>query len=283
MKATRWSVLLLAVALFTIGPATANPDVGNVWVVHGVPGLDVDVYVNYPDNAEPALPGFQFGQIVGPVELPPGDYTFDIYAAGADPSASDPVLSKSTSLMAGQYVSVVAQLLEDGTPTISLFGLDLRETAKKGSRLGLRHTAAAPAVDVVTESSKYQYRGVFGTEAAAGRSSFNSGAGASSDIPAGAYSLFLNLAGTDLQVFPADGTIDLMFEEGKVYYYFAVGVFPDSFTLLELKLDPVEGAGNGDYDDDDSSDDDSSDDASSDDDDSREWQRPRYKRELYRR
>lgn len=139
------AVGLLAFACLMLAPtssATAAPASGTVTVVHGVPGLTVDVYV----NGALTLPGFLPRTITAPLTLPAGTYDVVIVPAGGDPAS--PAIAGSATLAAGANVSLVAHLGADGTPTLSAFADDLSGTGAWRSRLSVRHTAAAPAVDV---------------------------------------------------------------------------------------------------------------------------------------
>ena len=63
--------LVLVMVLSTLGFAPMQDShLGTVYVVHGVPGLTVDVYV----NGDLTLPGFEPETIAGPLSLPEGDY-----------------------------------------------------------------------------------------------------------------------------------------------------------------------------------------------------------------
>ena len=156
----RTFVLLLAlVAVATAatlgsgGPAAAQADTGTVTVIHGVPGVTVDVYV----NDDLTLEAFEPETVTDPLELPAGDYTVDIRAAGADPS-EDPIITGSTTLPAGANATLIAHLTADGTPTLGVFVNDTAPTAAGEGRLVVRHTAAAPAVDVLAGGSARDLR-----------------------------------------------------------------------------------------------------------------------------
>ncbi len=82
-------------------------------VVHGIPDLTVDVYV----NGDLTLEDFAPGDVAGPLNLPAGDYALAITAAGG--SVEDAVLEGSATVTDGLDASVVAHLTADGTPTIS--------------------------------------------------------------------------------------------------------------------------------------------------------------------
>ncbi|QDB80390.1 DUF4397 domain-containing protein [Georgenia wutianyii] len=133
---------LLALAV----PATATTsDVAQLSVLHGVPDLTVDVYV----NGENTLDDFEPATLAGPLELPAGTYTVAITAAdAADDSA--PVLGPiDLDLESGGNYTAVAHLDADGAPTVSFFTNDTSTTAAGEGRLAVRHTAAAPEVDIL--------------------------------------------------------------------------------------------------------------------------------------
>lgn len=113
-------------------------------VLHGVPDLPVDVYV----NGELTLDDFQPGDLAGPLALAAGAYDVAITAADAA-DASEPVLEASVTLDAGVNYTAVAHLTEAGEPTITPFVNDTAQTAAGEGRLTVRHVAAAPAVDVL--------------------------------------------------------------------------------------------------------------------------------------
>jgi hypothetical protein len=74
-----------AALLFAATPAGAA-DNATVSILHGVPGVTVDVYA----NGEELLPDFAPGTLTEPLSLPAGDYDLAIYPAGADPSSTEP-------------------------------------------------------------------------------------------------------------------------------------------------------------------------------------------------
>ena len=134
---------LAAVAL-AAGPASAADD-AKLSVLHGVPDLTVDVWV----NGERTLDDFQPGKLAGPLDLPAGTYTVAITAAAASDD-SDPALGPlDLTLAAGKNYTAVAHLDVDGKPTATLFDNDIAATKAGEGRLTVRHVAAAPAVDVL--------------------------------------------------------------------------------------------------------------------------------------
>ena len=73
------AMLITGLMAFT-GIAAAQTSGGKVTVVHGIPGLTVDVYV----NGALTLEDFQPGDVAGPLDLPAGDYDLAITAADDD-------------------------------------------------------------------------------------------------------------------------------------------------------------------------------------------------------
>ncbi|GAA1280455.1 DUF4397 domain-containing protein [Arthrobacter pascens] len=141
--------LAMAAALAFAGPAHAAEGDAQLSVLHGVPGLTVDVWV----NGERTLDDFAPSTLAGPLALPAGSYDIAITAADAA-DASAPVIGPVTVKLAarGNYTAV-ANLGADGKPTANLFTNDVSQIAAGKGKLTVRHTAAAPAVDVLAGGS----------------------------------------------------------------------------------------------------------------------------------
>mgnify|MGYP001033854122 CR=1 FL=1 len=77
--------------------SAAAAENGTVYVVHGVPGLTVDVYV----NGKAALTGFKPGKVAGPLSLAPGSYDVAVRKAGEATTAA-PAIDKTVTLPAGE-------------------------------------------------------------------------------------------------------------------------------------------------------------------------------------
>ena len=133
------------VALAGIAPANAATDVAKLSVLHGVPGLTVDVYV----NGDLTLDNFEPGDIAGPLELPAGTYTVAITAADAADASSPAIGPVDLPLEAGKNYTAAAHLDAAGAPTATLFTNDISTVGAGEGRLTVRHVAAAPAVDVL--------------------------------------------------------------------------------------------------------------------------------------
>ena len=130
-------------------PAAAAPGDATLSVLHAVPDLTVDVWV----NGERTLDDFAPGDLAGPLELAPGTYTVAITAADAADDRAPAIGPVDLSLAANTSYTAVAHLGADGTPTATLFTNDTSPTAAGEGRLTVRHTAAAPAVDVLAGGS----------------------------------------------------------------------------------------------------------------------------------
>lgn len=193
--------LAAATALLAATPAAAA-DTAEVYVVHGVPGLTVDVYV----DGQRALDDFQPETVAGPLDLPAGSHDVAITAADAT-DASDPVLSATADLAAGNSYSLVAHLSADGSPTLTAYSNDISTVPAGQARLVVRHDAAAPAVDVRAGGAVVL-------------SNVTNPDEGTLTVPAGTVSADVVLAGTTTV---AIGPADLDLAEGSATFVHAVG------------------------------------------------------------
>jgi hypothetical protein len=212
----RWtlSALVAALVLALAPAAAAQTDGGQVTVIHGIPGLTVDVFV----NGDETVPDFEPGDVAGPLDLPAGDYDLAIAPAGEGIDAA--VLTGMATVTDGLNASIIAHLTEAGDPTISIFVNDTSEIAGGESRLVVRHTAAAPTVDILLAD---------GTELFTGVSNPQEG---QVDVPAGSYDVEIAPAGAgvDGSVFSAPG-VELA--EGTARIVYATGdLAGGSFSLV---------------------------------------------------
>jgi hypothetical protein len=182
-------------ALLAVGaaaPALAvDEGKSDLAVLHGIPELTVDVYV----NGDLTLDDFAPGDLAGPLSLDPGTYTVAITAADAmDDSA--PVLGPiDIDLSADMSYTAVAHLTDVGDPTVSLFTNDISATASGEGRLTVRHTAAAPTVDILANG-------------AAAFTELSNPDEVMADLPVDTYSAAVALTGTtDPAIGPADVTL----------------------------------------------------------------------------
>ena len=209
--------VIAAVALIAF-PASAQESGGKVTVIHGIPDLTVDVFV----NGTLTLEGFEFGDVAGPLDLPAGDYALAIAPAGAGIDAA--VLTGNATVTDGLNASIMAYLSDMGTPGIAIFANDLSTISAGESRLVVRHAAAAPAVDILLAD---------GTQLFAGLQNFALGEPfeGKADVPAGSYDVRIAPAGAgvDAAVFSADG---VALAEGTLRIVYAAGVLGENFTLI---------------------------------------------------
>lgn len=135
----------LGLAAIAAVPAAADEHTASLSVLHGVPDLTVDVYV----NGELTLDDFAPGDLAGPLDLPADTYTVAITAADAADDSEPAIGPVDLPLEAGTSYTAVAHLDADGNPTATLFTNDTSSTAAGEGRLTVRHTAAAPEVDIL--------------------------------------------------------------------------------------------------------------------------------------
>lgn len=139
----------IAAALAFAGPAQAAEGDAQLSVLHGVPGLTVDVWV----NGERTLDDFTPGTLAGPLALPAGNYALAITAADAADATAAVIGPVNVTLAANGNYTAVANLDAAGEPTANLFTNDVSQIAAGKGKLTVRHTAAAPAVDVLAAGS----------------------------------------------------------------------------------------------------------------------------------
>ena len=196
-------------------PSAAFADDAQVTVVHGVPGVTVDVWA----NGEPLLPGFEPGTVTDPVSLPAGTYDIQIFAAGADPETDEPVIPVGdVEVTEGLNASIIAHLTPEGDPTATVFVNDTSEVAAGEARLTVRHTAAFGAVDILAGGNAI-FEGVTNP---------NEG---TVDVPAGDYDVAVTAAGDPDTV--AAEVAGFGLAEGANTIVYAIGdPSADSFELL---------------------------------------------------
>lgn len=210
----------LALALTAAVPALADDHESSVSVLHGVPGLTVDVYV----NGEEAIPDFAPGTLTDPLTLAAGTYDIAVYADGSDPETDEPAISaEGLEVPGGANLTLVAHLGADGTPTLSAFANDTSQLEAGEARLTVRHTAAAPAVDV-RAGGEAVIQGLENPDEQV------------LDLPAGTVSADVVAAGTDTVVL---GPADLPLTEGVNTIVYAWGSLDDD--NLDLAVQTIDG------------------------------------------
>ena len=219
---------LLAAAATTLvtAPAATAQETGSVYVVHGIPNTPVDVYV---DGAR-ALDDFAPGKSAGPVDLPAGARQVAIFPADAADGSGSPLLSASPEVPAGGNVTLVAHLDAGGKPTVTPFVNDVSAVPAGQARVVVRHTAAAPAVDVLAG----------GTPVVNGLTNPNEEA---LEVPAGTISAAVAAAGT---TDPVIGPADLDLQEGTATFVHAIGSLQDkTLNLVPITVSNLHSAPSG--------------------------------------
>jgi hypothetical protein len=207
----------LVLAGTAAAPALAADD-AQLSVLHGVPGLTVDVYV----NGDLTLDDFEPGDLAGPLSLPAGTYTVAITAADAKNDKNPAIGPIDLPLEAGENYTAVAHLDADAAPTATLFTNDVSPAGAGNGRVTVRHTAAAPEVEVVASGTSL--------------GSFANGDELVADVPADSYSVEV-LAGGDA-VPPTPTDVDIA--EGVNTIVYAWGDVAEAGEL-SLAVQTIEG------------------------------------------
>jgi hypothetical protein len=142
----RAAVVAAVLAAGFASPAGAQAPTGTVTVVHAFRGLVADVYV----DGKLTLEGFQPERTTEPLQLAAGDHQVAVRTAKADPN-STPAVAGTLPVPAGGNISAVVHMAADAKPTMTVFDNDVTNVAPGNARLVVRHTAAAPAVNVTVD------------------------------------------------------------------------------------------------------------------------------------
>jgi hypothetical protein len=221
--------VLFGALMLLLVPATAasaQSSEGQVVVVHGVPDLTVDVYV----NGDLTLEDFEFGTVAGPLTLPAGTYDLEVYPADADPATTDPALSGSADLTGGAYVTIAAYLQDGGDPTLGVFAENNSDVDAGNARITARHLADFGAVDILANDGAVW-------------ESVTNGVGADTDVPADTYNIKITAAGDAATVaFDADLTL----AEGTNTIAYAIGsVAGGTFQVVSNTITGLQSAPDG--------------------------------------
>jgi len=208
---------MVALALTTLGVGSASAADASLNVVHGIPGVDVNVCV----NGDAAIPDFNPGEVVTGVALPAGAYDVKIVAASEDCDGTAILEANGVELADGKNYTAIAYLAEDGTPTLGLFKNKVKPTRNGNARLTVRHTAAAPAVDVFANGQRIL-------------TDVPNGASATLNVPAGIYAAWAALPG-DYQ--PVIGPDVYKLQKGMAYQVYAWGNGSAGYRFAVIALE----------------------------------------------
>lgn len=220
--ATTAALALAAAPLTMLATPAAAADDASVVVVHGVPGLTVDVYASADTTytaEEALLTDFEPGTVTDAVAIPGGTYNLAVFPKDADPSGEPAIKAEGVTVPAGANISVAAHLNADGTPVLTPFVNDVSKVDAGEGRLIVRHTAAAPAVDVLAGGEPVFTNLTNPNEAKA-------------DLAAGTVSASVAATGTtDPVIGPADVTV----KEGSATIVYAWGSLEDENLAVAVQ------------------------------------------------
>lgn len=220
--ATTAALALAAAPLTMLATPAAAADDASVVVVHGVPGLTVDVYASADTTytaEEALLTDFEPGTVTDAVAIPGGTYNLAVFPKDADPSGEPAIKAEGVTVPAGANISVAAHLNADGTPVLTPFVNDVSKVDAGEGRLIVRHTAAAPAVDVLADGEPVFTNLTNPNEAKA-------------DLAAGTVSASVAATGTtDPVIGPADVTV----KEGSATIVYAWGSLEDENLAVAVQ------------------------------------------------
>lgn len=207
-------VMIVTVAL----PAAAQTDdTATITVVHAVAGeggFPTDLYV----DGRLFVSSMVYEAVSEPVEVAAGQVEVALFAAGADPSDTEPLLAEPVTLEANASYTAVAQLIE-GEPAIALYRNDLDPVEAGATRLTVRHAGPFGPLQVSVGGELLIGDLMSPNEITVG-------------VPAGSHSLL---------VATSDGSPlverDLDFRAGSLLVLYAVGsADDDSFALLTQQV-----------------------------------------------
>jgi hypothetical protein len=209
--------LITAVAFAAPSATAQETPAARIHLLHGIPGVAVDVVA----GGETVFEGFEFGGTQDLSALAGQTLTdLQVLVAGTDDVAID---GGDVQLPASGNHTVIAHLDAEGMPTLGVFENDTSPTAAGQGRLTVRHTAAAPAVDILANG-------------AAAFTNVANGAEGSTELPAGTISASVAPTGT---TDPVIGPADLTIEDGTALIVYAVGSAEDS--SLDVLTETISG------------------------------------------
>ncbi len=205
----------------TVGQAAADDDgagLASITLVHGVPELLVDIYV----NGGAPIEDVSF-TTVATVPGEKGTNTVAIRAANA-PANSAPLLTRSFYLRKNQSKTVVAHLTASGSPKLTVYANDQSPLTAGTARLTVRHTAEAPAVDIVVNNTTTLVPGLTNPRQA------------KADVPADTYLVDVRAAGTSTAVLD-DAPVTL--DPGTNTIVYAIGSLSGGSFTVAVQVLPV--------------------------------------------
>jgi hypothetical protein len=194
--------LLLSSVLSAVlaGPASAASGKGEIYVIHGIPGETLDIYVDGKKVLAAAKPK----TIVGPLSLNAGTHKVVLRKDGKVTAQA------RFKVGARQSLDVVAHVRADSAmgATVTAFRNDLSAVGPGKLRLAVAHVAAAPPADIRVNGD------VLFSNVANGET-------LTVVVPAGTYKVDVVPAATDGKAIL--GPVDLPLKKGTLTRVFAIG------------------------------------------------------------
>jgi Domain of unknown function (DUF4397) len=206
MLAAMAATLTMAGAVSATAARAQEPAPATVVVVHGLRGLVADVYVD--DTL--ALSTFEPERVTDAIPMVPGPHRVDIRTSGAAAN-STPVLTGSVDLQAGTRYSLVAHVGAAGQSVLSAFVDDVSSVPAGQSRAIVRHTAAAPPIDVNLNEVSLA-------------ADLSNGDSAAQVLPAATYQVTVRATGEADAIAPPQ---DVPLEEGTATSMYLIGAADD--------------------------------------------------------
>ena len=213
-------IATLTMGLLGASPAGAAAGDAKLNVVHGIPGVTVNVCV----DGVKAIPDFMPGDVVKNVVLTAGMHDFKIVAQASGCGGAAILQANGVDLMADKNYTAIANLDEAGDPALSLFTNNVTKVASGNARLTVRHTAAAPAVNVWANGAPL----IGGTD-------FTNGKSKTFVVPNGIYATWASLPG---DYAPVIDPAVLNLKTGLAYqvYAWGNGTSGYNFAVVSLKV-----------------------------------------------
>ncbi len=217
------AALILAVGVLLAPPASAQND-AIIMLIHGIPDANVDIVV----DGSVVLENFAFGDVED-LSAFSGQTLKGVTVKLAGTGTATIEVGDLAMPTTGNY-SIVAHLDSIGNATLTVFENDTSTIAPGAGRLVIRHTAAAPAVDVLANG-------------AVAFSDVTNGTGAQADLPADTIAASLVPTGETEPVLI--GPTDAAVTEGESLVVYAVGsIDDDTLAVLSQRIGEMGSAPN---------------------------------------
>lgn len=143
----------LALLLAAPSSQAAGSGSAEVTVFHGIPGVDVNVYV----DGKITLTDFKPGSFAGPLKLPAGAYKVEVTSYSADKAAgkktADLIGPASIPVQGGHNYTIAAYLTTAGKPTATAFDNNIEQIPAGKARVTVAHIANAPTVKITADGA----------------------------------------------------------------------------------------------------------------------------------